>query len=139
MRRASASASSTCLNRLQSYRIGCRQYVFDDPGISLKPNVAFQKRRHRDFIGRIQRDRLGPARFGCLIGQAQTRKFFQVRRAEVQMTQVADRKAQIRLNPLRISQSIQDRQAAYPSPKTEQVCCHPQTRPWNGSWTADAR
>ncbi len=35
---------------------------------------AFQKRRHRDLVGRVQHDRQAPLRFEGAVGQAQARK-----------------------------------------------------------------
>ena len=89
-------------NRLQLPRIRCGNRVFDDSGNLIESNTAFEKRRYRDLIGRVQCDRLGPACLRGFVGDTQTREFTHVWRGEVQMTQVTDREAQIRLNALRI-------------------------------------
>src|ERR1700678_547220 len=86
------------LDRTQLPGIRCCNRLFDDPGNFIECDAAIEKRGDGDLIGGVQRHRFRSTRLGCFVRQTETRKFTHVWWAEVQMTQVPDREAHIRLN-----------------------------------------
>src|SRR5438876_11219378 len=84
------------LYRFQMSRFSCRKHLFDDLRNLIEANAAFEKSGYSHFIGRIERHSLRSSCLRGLIGETKTREFTHVRGAEVEMTQVTDRKTHIR-------------------------------------------
>src|ERR1700694_2974308 len=84
--------------RFQMSGFSCRKHVFDDPRNLIEANAAFEKCGYSHFISRIERHSLRSPCLRGLVGETETRKFTHVRGAEVEMTQVTDRKTHIGLD-----------------------------------------
>src|SRR5208282_6296837 len=84
--------------------------IFDYPGNLREPDRVIKKGCHSYFICRIECYRFRASSLSGLISQAQTRKFFHVRRMEFEVSQVHDREAQIGRDALRIGQGVEDGQ-----------------------------
>ena len=81
------------------------------PGNLIEANAAFEKCSYSDFISRIERHSLRSSCLRGLIGETKTRKFTHVWGAEVEMTQVTNRKTHIRWDTFGVGQSVKDGQA----------------------------
>ena len=79
----SASSTSYIDSNLPTARF--RKHFFDYFWNFVKTDSALQKRRHCHFVGGVECNRFRAPCLRRFVGQTQTREFFHVRRAEIEV------------------------------------------------------
>jgi hypothetical protein len=95
-------------NCLRMHRRGCFENSLNCTRDIDKTDTSFEECRDCYFIRCIQRDRVSTPCFRGFIGQSETRKANKIRRFEGQPAQGCHIESELRCDPLRVTQRIQD-------------------------------